>query len=194
MTAYFTKKLIIEVPDQYILRRWTKAAKVRSIGGELDGTRKEICDTSLVARHNRLSTLSSSVVEQAVFSEHESQVYEDYLLSTLKRFANMKLGSGDGEGSGTKTRISLPTEHHFKEPPKVRSKGCGKRLKGGKEKAIKKARRCTGCGLTGQSHDKRNCPKLRNISSQDVTFTDGDDDNDDDDDGDEEFYSDDDSI
>ncbi|KAI8568306.1 hypothetical protein RHMOL_Rhmol02G0188100 [Rhododendron molle] len=51
----------------------------------------------------------------------------------------------------------------------VRAKGCGKRLQGGKERAVnKKSRKCNGCGLTGQSHDKRNCPKLLNISSQDV--------------------------
>ncbi|GAB2278431.1 hypothetical protein Dimus_013115, partial [Dionaea muscipula] len=55
---------------------------------------------------------------------------------------------------------------NLKEPLQVREKGCGKRLKGGKEKAIKKPRRCTGCGLTGQSHDKRNCPTLVNFSSR----------------------------
>ncbi|KAF7137311.1 hypothetical protein RHSIM_Rhsim07G0205700 [Rhododendron simsii] len=56
--------------------------------------------------------------------------------------------------------------------------GCGKRLKGGKEKAVKALRKCHGCGLTGQSHDKRNCPKLLNMSSQDVRLNDEDDDED----------------
>ncbi|GAB2289825.1 hypothetical protein Dimus_024130, partial [Dionaea muscipula] len=51
-------------------------------------------------------------------------------------------------------------DHGIKESLLVRAKGCGKRMKGGKEKTIKKARHCHGCGLTGQSHDKRNCPAL----------------------------------
>ncbi|KAF7132027.1 hypothetical protein RHSIM_Rhsim09G0092300 [Rhododendron simsii] len=57
-----------------------------------------------------------------------------------------------------------------REPLKVRAKGCDKRLKGGKEKAVKKSRKCHGCGLLGQSHDKRNCPKLMNMSSQDASY------------------------
>lgn len=78
--------------------------------------------------------------------------------------------------------ISLGSQHNYKEPLAVRHKGCGKRLKGGKEKALKKPRRCTGCGLVGQSHDKRNCPKLLNRSSKDVTLNDDSNDADDDDD------------
>lgn len=142
----------------------------------------KICDTSLVVRHNRLSKLSSSVVDEAALSEHESKVFDEYLLSTLKWFSKLEIA--DGEGSATQTSISIPTEHHFKEPPGVRSKGCGKQLEGGKEKVLKKARRCNGCGLTGQLHDKMNCPKLLNISSQKVGLTD--------DDGYDEFDSDDD--
>ncbi|GAB2297912.1 hypothetical protein Dimus_031997 [Dionaea muscipula] len=59
-------------------------------------------------------------------------------------------------------RDHISQEVTLKEPLQVRAKGCGKRLKGGKEKGIKKPRRCTGCGLSGQSHDKRNYPKLLN--------------------------------
>lgn len=59
--------------------------------------------------------------------------------------------------------------NYYNEPSQVRAKGCGKRLKGGKEKALGKAknsktRRCNGCGLIGQSHDKRNCPMIVNMS------------------------------
>ncbi|KAF7135386.1 hypothetical protein RHSIM_Rhsim08G0142900 [Rhododendron simsii] len=52
---------------------------------------------------------------------------------------------------------------------------------GGKEKAVKKSRKCHGYGLTGQSHDKRNWPNLLNISSQDVRLNDDDDMSNDDD-------------
>ncbi|XP_058189345.1 uncharacterized protein LOC131306931 [Rhododendron vialii] len=89
----------------------------------------------------------------------------------------MKKVSEDGEGSAIQVPISR--DHGLKEPLQVRAKGCGKRLKGGKEKAAKKARRCHGCGLTGQSHDKRNCPKLLSTSSQNARLNDKDEDDDD---------------
>ncbi|GAB2288467.1 hypothetical protein Dimus_022799 [Dionaea muscipula] len=83
---------------------------------------------------------------------------------------------------GEESSIQVPVVHDYgvKEPLQVRAKGCGKRLKGGKEKAIKKARRCNGCGLIGQSHDKRNCPQLLNISSQSAWLNDADSGEDDD--------------
>ncbi|KAM7497070.1 hypothetical protein LguiA_021484 [Lonicera macranthoides] len=61
-------------------------------------------------------------------------------------------------------------ENNYNEPDLVRAKGCGKRLKGGKEKALtraknKKVRRCHGCDKVGQAHDKRNCPALTNQRS-----------------------------
>ncbi|XP_020242050.1 uncharacterized protein LOC109820333 [Asparagus officinalis] len=71
---------------------------------------------------------------------------------------------------GTSAHGSCSYENSFNEPDQVHAKGCGKRLKGEKEKAMtraknKKDRRCHGCGKVGQSHDKRNCPALTNLSS-----------------------------
>lgn len=97
---------------------------------------------------------------------------EDVLCSTQKKIFDIR-GVGEvGEGSA----IKVPHIHDYgiKESLHVRTKGCGKRLKGGKEKTIKKARRCHGCGLTGQSHDKRNCPSLVNASSQSAWLNDED--------------------
>ncbi|XP_074561185.1 uncharacterized protein LOC141817439 [Curcuma longa] len=53
------------------------------------------------------------------------------------------------------------------DPSLVRTKGCGKRLKSSKEKAVAKSRLCHGCGHRGVSHDKRNCPLLQQGSSID---------------------------
>lgn len=52
----------------------------------------------------------------------------------------------------------------------MRAKGCGKRLKGGKERALgrpkkQKPRMCRECEKIGQAHDKRNCPMLQLRSS-----------------------------
>ncbi|KAL2486569.1 Protein FAR1-RELATED SEQUENCE 5 [Abeliophyllum distichum] len=47
------------------------------------------------------------------------------------------------------------------DPNPVRAKGCGKRLKSGKEKALSRSnRQCRACGTSG--HDRRTCPTLQN--------------------------------
>ncbi|XP_073150671.1 uncharacterized protein [Henckelia pumila] len=56
------------------------------------------------------------------------------------------------------------------DPLEVRTKGSGKILKSAKEKAISRVRRCNGCGLRGVSHDKRNCPNLRDGSTIDNQY------------------------
>ncbi|KAF3442854.1 hypothetical protein FNV43_RR16772 [Rhamnella rubrinervis] len=65
-------------------------------------------------------------------------------------------------------------------PTHVRSKGCRKRLKSSKEIQISKSRLCRGCGLRGQSHDKRNCPKLHSGSTMDGLNSDSESPNDED--------------
>ncbi|KAI8538405.1 hypothetical protein RHMOL_Rhmol09G0100300 [Rhododendron molle] len=94
-----------------------------------------------------------------------TEVVREALLSSQKKIALMRSCCQDSTTSSIQLPISLGSQHGsgLKEPLKVRAKGCGKRLKGGKEKAVKKSRKCHGCGLTGQSHDKRNCPMLMNM-------------------------------
>ncbi|XP_058180767.1 uncharacterized protein LOC131299175 [Rhododendron vialii] len=75
-------------------------------------------------------------------------------------------------GEGSRIQVPIIHDHSLKELLQVRARGYGKRLRGGKEKAAKKDWRCNGCGLTGQSHDKRNCPKLLSTSSQNSRMND----------------------
>ena len=67
-----------------------------------------------------------------------------------------------GTENSTQLSIAQQRQQICNEPLAVRAKGCGKRIKGGKEKnkVHVKARRCAACGKVGQSHDKRNCPML----------------------------------
>ncbi|KAK3221720.1 hypothetical protein Dsin_008745 [Dipteronia sinensis] len=64
-------------------------------------------------------------------------------------------------GSGGVSERNNAVQQVYNEPLVVTAKGCGKRLKRGKEKGKNKAndrgRRCNGCGKVGQAHDKRNC-------------------------------------
>ncbi|KAI8539171.1 hypothetical protein RHMOL_Rhmol09G0160600 [Rhododendron molle] len=177
---------ILDLPHELILARWTKSAKIKTVVNDVGGSVQQICDTSVFERRHKLFKLASSVIDDAVLTEDGSELLEEVLCSVRNKLCAMNLGSEGGKLSVSASHVSIPREHIFKEPLQVRAKGCGTRLKGGKEKAVKKSRRCNGCGLTGQSHDKRNCPKLRNISSQDVRMSDDEDEDDDDDDVDDE--------
>ncbi|XP_058211549.1 uncharacterized protein LOC131323721 [Rhododendron vialii] len=121
-------------------------------------------------------TAKSGRVMDDLGNEAGTKVVREALLASQKKIALMRNSCQDGSTSSIQLPISLGSQHGLKEPLEVRVKSCGKCLKGGKEKAIKKSRKCYGCGLTGQSHDKRNCPMLMNISSQDVRLDDDDDD------------------
>ncbi|KAF7142669.1 hypothetical protein RHSIM_Rhsim05G0116800 [Rhododendron simsii] len=176
MLAYFSRMQIDDLPNEYILRRWTKSAKAMRVRDDLGSGMKEICDTSLLKRRNRLFQLATTLIDEAVLTEDTTEFVEELLSSGQKKLCDMKKISEAGEKSAI--QVSMSCEIGLKEPFQVRAKGCGKRLKGGKEKAAKKARRCNGCGLTGQSHDKRNCPKLLSTSSQNARFNDEDEDDD----------------
>ncbi|KAF7115337.1 hypothetical protein RHSIM_RhsimUnG0059000 [Rhododendron simsii] len=158
----FCEILIMALPDEYILRRWTVAAKARRVLDDLGGERgKEICDNSMLMRRHHVFQLFLNVVDDTLLTEDETQVLEEALESVRKRVALMKISREDGEGSGIRVPISLESQLTYKEPLQVRAKGCG------------------------QSHDKRNYPKLLNMymyaskSSQDVRLNDEDDDGDD---------------
>ncbi|KAF7151809.1 hypothetical protein RHSIM_Rhsim02G0105500 [Rhododendron simsii] len=154
---------IKELPSTYILQRWTKTAKAGRVFDDLGSHQKEICGSSLLVRRQGLFQLAHIVFDDAVLDEKGTKIVREALLSSQKKIAFMRRSRPDGSTSYIQLPISLGSQHGLKEPLKVRAKGCGKRLKGGKEKAVKKSRKCHGCGLLGQSHDKRNCPKLMNM-------------------------------
>ncbi|KAF7151123.1 hypothetical protein RHSIM_Rhsim02G0178700 [Rhododendron simsii] len=106
--AYFSRMQMEDLPNEYILRRWTRSAKAMRVRYDLGSGMKEICDTSLLERRNRLFQHASTLFDKAALTEDGTQFMEELLSS---------------------------------EPLQVRAKRCGKRLKGGKEKAAKKASR-----------------------------------------------------
>ncbi|KAL6184969.1 hypothetical protein ACLB2K_041104 [Fragaria x ananassa] len=157
------------LPDQYILKRWTKSAKGETV---LDDAGVEITDNrDLLARRSRLCQYAVEVIDKIVGSEEASALFLDSLDSVLEMYNSMM---ADGETVSSAIvpveQKSLPSRHIYNEPVQVRAKGCGKRLKAGKEKgrlkAAKKAngkgRFCHGCKKHDQQHDKRNCPELKN--------------------------------
>ncbi|GAB2280668.1 hypothetical protein Dimus_039422 [Dionaea muscipula] len=171
--AYFTRYQMEDLPDEYILHRWTKSAKAMRVEGGLGASMNEV---SLLERRFKLFNLASRVIDVAVCTEDRTSYVEEVLSKTETSLLHMRAASDDGDRSvktPSSVRDRTSQEVSLKEPLQVRAKGRGKRLKGGKEKGIKKPRRCTGCGLSGQSHDKRNCPKLLNASAQSTRLNEG---------------------
>ncbi|KAI8568317.1 hypothetical protein RHMOL_Rhmol02G0189000 [Rhododendron molle] len=131
--------LILDLPHELILARWTKSAKIKTVVNDVGGSVQQICDTSVFERRNKLFKLASSIIDDTVLTEDGSELLEEALCSVRNKLCAMNLGSEGGQLSVSASHVSIPCEHIFKEPLQVRAKGCG------------------------QSHDKRNCPKLRNI-------------------------------
>ncbi|GAB2297843.1 hypothetical protein Dimus_031929, partial [Dionaea muscipula] len=162
-----------DLPIEYILHRWTKSAKVMRVKGGLGVSRNEV---SLLERRFKLFKLASTVIDEAICIEDATSYVEEVLSRTQTNLLQMRAASDDRDRSGktlSSVRDHISQEVTLKELLQVRAKGCGKRLKGGKKKAIKKPRCCTGCGLSGQSHDKWNCPKLLNASAQSIRLSEG---------------------
>ncbi|XP_015389958.1 protein FAR1-RELATED SEQUENCE 5-like [Citrus sinensis] len=163
MLALFKKLQISFMPNIYTLKRWTKATKLERV---IDGDGVEIndcSDKSILLRRTKLFQLASNVIDKAVLSEATSKLVIENLEDALEK---VKLVMKSCRSEGVLEKNSGLQQPHFNEPLQVRAKGCGKRLKGGKEKTKEKVkgeykgRRCNGCGLVGQSRDKRNCPLL----------------------------------
>ena len=155
MLAYFRVKQIIHLPTHCILKILTRNVKV---GGVMDNNGQEIAESSITIRHSRLSQWASTVVDDASLTSEGTN-----LLVNEMEMIHGKIKEMDNSHS---TVLDLIGKKSSKEPKSiinpthVRSKGCGKRFKSSKEISISTSRLYRGCGLQGQSHDKRNCPKL----------------------------------
>ncbi|KAF7119495.1 hypothetical protein RHSIM_Rhsim13G0127000 [Rhododendron simsii] len=138
MLAYLFTMQIRELPSKYILQRWTKTTKLARVMDDLGSNVREICGSSIFVRQQGLFQLACRVIDDAILDDEGTEVVQEVLLSSQKKIALMKSSRQDGTTSCIQLPISLRSQHGLKEPLKVRAKGCGKRLKGGKEKAIKK--------------------------------------------------------
>ncbi|KAL2486234.1 Protein FAR1-RELATED SEQUENCE [Abeliophyllum distichum] len=71
------------------------------------------------------------------------------------------IDTGGDVGMSTNRNKSREETQVVRDPNPVRAKGCGKRLRSEKEKALSQSnRQCSACGTSG--HDRRTCPTLQN--------------------------------
>ncbi|KAL2486248.1 Protein FAR1-RELATED SEQUENCE 5 [Abeliophyllum distichum] len=158
MISYLRKKQIMLLPDKYILRRWTKNAKVVDCSDSTSGLYTNDClSRSLMARHGLLAHKASLIVDYAALTDaHCTFIMREFESLHLRV---KEIDDADNIGSSRNKITNREENHTIQDPSAVRAKGCGKRLKLSKEKSI--AKRNIQCGICGQhGHDKRTCPQL----------------------------------
>ncbi|KAL2517408.1 Protein FAR1-RELATED SEQUENCE 5 [Abeliophyllum distichum] len=158
IVCFFLKKQVLLLPDKYIIRRWTKNAKMGTVcEPSATSNMDDSSIQSLMARHGLLSHKASMLVDNAAVTDARST----FLLNEFEML-NLKVDQVDNGGNVGKSKSSSKSrevKQVIQDPNPVRAKGCGKRLKSSKEKAIGKiSRQCSVCGANG--HDKRTCSRF----------------------------------
>ncbi|XP_060670968.1 protein FAR-RED IMPAIRED RESPONSE 1-like [Ziziphus jujuba] len=127
----------IPVPNQYIMKRWTRVAKSQIIYDK------------------------EELVDSIMSNEEAAVIVNDALQSLVDQFKSI---GGSTKSGGISEKGGNVNDTTLEDPSQVRAKACGRRLKGEKEKATNAAkyrgRRCNGCGKIDQAHDKRSYPIL----------------------------------
>ncbi|KAL2465279.1 Protein FAR1-RELATED SEQUENCE 5 [Abeliophyllum distichum] len=132
MICYMKIKQVMLLPDKYILRRWTKHAKQAPVFDQTTGLSVDNSSGhSLMSRHGMLAHAASELVDDASLTDARSTFLLDEFQSLRIRVKVIDSGSDIGM-SRNKTREETQV---IRDPNPVRAKGCGKRLKSGKEKS-----------------------------------------------------------
>lgn len=152
-----------KIPSHYIVNRWTKLATSRPVF-DCDGNVLEACSKSESEK-----ILISKAWAQMFKCMHMAGTNKEKLLLVYKEGCSIesKLSNMRSDVTSTPSDVeafiglNVPKKIHVLPPEPSNTKGCGKRIKGGKEKAIdqqqKRTRLCKTCKRFA-SHDSRNCP------------------------------------
>ncbi|XP_075483575.1 protein FAR1-RELATED SEQUENCE 5-like [Primulina tabacum] len=163
MLAFFRINQVFHLPDQYILKRWTKYAKIGVLYTMAEQNVVDDPDRCLMSRHMRLSCKASALIDVASFSDEGTNFLPEQFDSIDNKIKEMNINRT--LSSGIQSRRTLDGAIGIIDPSEIRTKGRGKRLKSSKEKSTSRGRQCRGCGRRGVSHDKRNCPNLKDGST-----------------------------
>ncbi|XP_061993349.1 protein FAR1-RELATED SEQUENCE 5-like [Rosa rugosa] len=115
-----------KLPIQYILKRWTKAARQSLV---LDSDGMEVKDNkALLARRTKLFQHATDAIDKAMVSDEASQLFMECLDAFLENLKTLIGNEARESAVVLETKIDA-IQHIFNEPNQVRAKGCGRRLK-----------------------------------------------------------------
>ncbi|KAH6783669.1 hypothetical protein C2S52_008628 [Perilla frutescens var. hirtella] len=162
MLSFFRINQVFQLREKYILKRWTRDAMIGAVYLVGDQDTNDSPTKFLMSRHSRLSYKASMIIDDASLTEEGTKFLDeqfDYIHGKIKYMSISPTFIKESQ-----RRKILDKAPNINDPSEIRTKGCGKRLPSSKEKSSLKARICHGCGRTGVSHDKRNCPNLHDGS------------------------------
>ncbi|KAL2485890.1 Protein FAR1-RELATED SEQUENCE 5 [Abeliophyllum distichum] len=165
MICFLKKKQVLLLPEKYILRRWTKNAKIGSVcESNATNYRDDSSIQSLMGRHGMLSQKAQVLVDDAALTHARSTFLLGEFEMLNLRVKEIDDGGNFGKIKSKSSSQSREVQQVIEDPTGVRAKGCGKRLRSSKEKAMARGiRQCSVCGVNG--HDKRTCPRLNDRSN-----------------------------
>ncbi|CAH9069746.1 unnamed protein product [Cuscuta epithymum] len=165
MFVVFKDLKLHTIPADFVLSRWCKNNLIKPIFDIGDSVFDQcVANEERKLQVNRLW----SDIHCCVAIIEDNPVLFDQFSQAIKEQKNFLLSSQQGSAHLT-TKASVierfcgsaaPADVTVLPPQQARNKGCGKRLKGGKEVAIqskKKLRLCRTCNEMC-NHDSRNCP------------------------------------
>ncbi|TXG48339.1 hypothetical protein EZV62_027633 [Acer yangbiense] len=99
--AYLNRMQIECSPNQYIMKRWTKAAK-SAVNFDGDGLGiNDYSDKSFFVRHIQLFQLASTVIDKVAFSDEVSKILEEALYYVLQKIKSVVGYGGVSERNST---------------------------------------------------------------------------------------------
>ncbi|KAL2525651.1 Protein FAR1-RELATED SEQUENCE [Abeliophyllum distichum] len=114
-----------------------------------------------MGRHGMLSQKAQVLVDDTALTDARSTLGGFEMLNM--RVKEIDDGGNFGNIKSKSSSQSREVQQVIEDPTGVRAKGCGKRLKSSKKKAMSRGiRQCSVCGVNG--HDKRTCPRLNDRS------------------------------
>ncbi|KAK9275631.1 hypothetical protein L1049_022898 [Liquidambar formosana] len=161
---FVCRKQLVELLGKYIMMRWTKGAKCRRLMEDSGVNMEDAGDRGMLLFRNELYGIVGRVVDGVVFSVEDTELLKEDLLLFEQKMKSLSIGDCSNNLRTTSICPPISSTPMLLQPNQVRSKGCGKRLTGGKKKTREQnLRKCNGCGQWGQSHVKKNCPALMDI-------------------------------
>ncbi|GER41269.1 FAR1-related protein [Striga asiatica] len=152
MLCWMRVEQVMLVSKMYIKERWTKNANNNLVYAT---SHNLVAGQSILGRRGTLMQLTRELIDEASLTEGRSK----FLMEEIK-VLKIEIGGIDAEECTTSTLSRIKSQHEIvrvSDPEPVRTKGCDKRLKSGKEKSmLQSSRTCSFCHRTG--HDKRKCP------------------------------------
>ncbi|KAL8466050.1 hypothetical protein ACS0TY_035245 [Phlomoides rotata] len=152
MLCWMKVMQVMMLPDKYIIERWTKKAKTVVVFEQLPNLAE---GQSFFSRRIALARIAMELVDECSLTEARS----NFLMGELKNLMVKAKDIDDDSNIGKQHSKSREFTNVVRDPNPVRTKGCGKRIKSSKEKAMSQSSRtCSICSQKG--HDKRTCLDL----------------------------------